>query len=65
MLILRSLLKKQRPKVTSIQEEKTLNISTLKDLISSFQIRILNEDEPKRKSKFIILMLKDNKIIMS
>jgi len=58
--ILRSLLAKLRPKMTSIEEVKNLNTLSIEDLISSLMFHEigLNEQEPVIKPKSIALKSK-------
>jgi len=58
--ILRSLLAKWRPKVTTIEEAKDLNTLSLEDLISSLKCHDIGLDEhkPVRKPKSIPLKYK-------
>jgi len=58
--ILRSLLARWRPKVTSIKEAKDLNTLSVEDLVSSLKVHeiSLNEHEPAKKSKSIALQSK-------
>jgi len=55
--ILRSLLARWRPKVTTIEEAKDLNTLSVEDLVSSLKVHeiSLDEHEPAKKSKSISL----------
>lgn len=60
--IIRSLLKKWRPMVTSLKLSKELNKMTLEELISSLRSHEieLNEDEPQKEGKSIALISNRN-----
>jgi len=55
--ILRSMPARWRPKVTDIEEAKDLNTLSVEDLVSSIKVHeiSLNEHEPAKKSKSIVL----------
>lgn len=63
--ILRSLLNKWRPKITTIQDAKDMNSLRLEELLSSLKYDEIKhiEDNPKKKQKTLTLRSKHKKAL--